>query len=542
MFRIFFALSRKRAHRPARRHRSKTSVPPFFSHSPMSHPQEPRALLRVLKYTGLFGGVQGFNVLMGMLRGKLTALLLSTRGAGLISAYSQAVELVGAATGMGIAFSAIQRIARLYERGDERALAHYARLVRSWVLIVGLVGMLIVALGARWWSAFYLDSPDSAGYYVAASPLVLMSAMIGGEVAILKGTRRIKSLAATSMLGALSTLLFTAVCYLTLGTVGIVPALVLSSAALLTLQLRAAHAAVPYRVQLGSWRFLRRGRAMLVLGMAYAVANVIEMAAQSGVRAFIVRHPQWAGVEGLSGLQVVGLFSVGITLTVSYSRLVFTSMDAEYYPRLSGLAHDTARQNATVNRQIDVLVLLIVPFLLMFCWALPWVVRLLYSTEFLPATQVVMGAAFHLLFKAVATPIAFLALAHARSRLYMGVEVLSSLLFVLCVSGGYFLAGLSGAGWGITLSQGLYLLLVAGAYTRSFAYRMESSTLRKLLLQGLLLVLGLTALHWQEGWLRHAGVAVALALSLAYSWHTLAHSLALSKRLRKWWQRRRKNA
>lgn len=503
----------------------------------MSIPQESRSLVRVLKYTGLFGGVQGFNVLMGMLRGKLTALLLSTRGAGLISAYSQAVELVGAATGMGIAFSAIQRMSLLYERGNERALAHYACLVRSWVLLVGIVGMLVVALGARGWSLLYMNSTASMWHYVLASPLVLMSAMIGGEVAILKGTRRLKSLAATSMLGAMSTLLLTAASYFLLGTEGIVPALLLSTSALLSLQLRAAHRTLPYRVRLFSWRFLRRGRAMLLLGMAYAAANVVEMAAQSGTRAFIVRHPQWSGFEDLSGLQVVGLFSVGITLTVSYSRLIFTSMDAEYYPRLSALAHDVKQQNATVNRQIDVLVLLIVPFLLVFCWALPWIVPLLYSTDFLPAMQVVQGAAFHLLFKAVATPIAFLALAHARSRIFMMVEGLSSLLFVLCVSGGYYWGGLAGAGWGITLSQAAYLLLVLLVYARQFGYRMEGFTLRNVLLQALFLAVGIVAILFTEGLLQHLLLLQALLLSLGHTWNVFDASLPFLPRLQEWWKR-----
>ena len=36
----------------------------------------------VLKYTGVFGGVQGLNILMGLVRNKLVALLLGPAGAG----------------------------------------------------------------------------------------------------------------------------------------------------------------------------------------------------------------------------------------------------------------------------------------------------------------------------------------------------------------------------------------------------------------------------------------------------------------------------
>lgn len=39
----------------------------------------------ILKYTGLFGGVQGLGILMGIVRNKLVAVILGPDGMGLIS-------------------------------------------------------------------------------------------------------------------------------------------------------------------------------------------------------------------------------------------------------------------------------------------------------------------------------------------------------------------------------------------------------------------------------------------------------------------------
>ena len=39
----------------------------------------------ILKYTGIFGGVQGFQLVMGLLRTKLMAILLAPSGMGLVS-------------------------------------------------------------------------------------------------------------------------------------------------------------------------------------------------------------------------------------------------------------------------------------------------------------------------------------------------------------------------------------------------------------------------------------------------------------------------
>ncbi len=42
----------------------------------------------ILKYTGIFGGVQGLNILMSVVRNKLVAIILGPEGMGLISLFS----------------------------------------------------------------------------------------------------------------------------------------------------------------------------------------------------------------------------------------------------------------------------------------------------------------------------------------------------------------------------------------------------------------------------------------------------------------------
>ena len=42
----------------------------------------------ILRYTGLFGGVQGLNILVGIVRNKLVAMILGPDGMGLISLFN----------------------------------------------------------------------------------------------------------------------------------------------------------------------------------------------------------------------------------------------------------------------------------------------------------------------------------------------------------------------------------------------------------------------------------------------------------------------
>ena len=102
----------------------------------------------VLKFTGLFGGVQGLNVLIGLVRNKFVALLLGPGGMGLVSLFNTTVQLISQATHLGIWFSAVRHISEYYDAGDMEKAAHYVKVVRGWCLLTALLGMLLcVVLG-----------------------------------------------------------------------------------------------------------------------------------------------------------------------------------------------------------------------------------------------------------------------------------------------------------------------------------------------------------------------------------------------------------
>lgn len=489
---------------------------------------------RILKYTGIFGGVQGVYVLLAVLRSKITAELLSTRGIGLINNYNRAVDFIGSATNLGLAFSAVQHISRLNARGNERSITHYVCLVRSWILLAALAGMALTALASPLWSYLYFENFDYVPNFLLLAPLVGVITLSGGEMAVLKGMRRLKSLALISTLGAFVTLLVTTFSYVCAGTNGIVPALLVCGVSVFVLQLCSAHRAVPYVVRLTSWRFLRRGRVMVRLGMAYAVANLIAFGAQSAIHWFIMRHPECAGLSpSLGGSEALGIYGAGFALTMTYSRLIFMSLDAEYYPRLSAAAQNVELQNYAVNRQIDVLVLLISPFLLLLALVLPFLVRLLYTEEFLPAVPLVMGALCCLFFKAVSTPVAYLSLAHARSRIYLWVETCYSVAFVASVSLGYYRFGFFGAGLGFTFSYAFYGLVAWWVYRRRFFFAFEATTLRHGLLQLCCILGGLLCIASPDLLLRYGGGGLFALLSLLYSWRVLSRASRFSRRLRR---------
>ncbi len=481
----------------------------------------------ILKYTGLLGGVQVLHILISVIRNKVTALFIGSAGMGWSDLFARTIELMASATNFGIGFSAIRRLSVLYETGDTTRTGRYVRLVRSWVLLTGLFGMGVTLLLSPLLSLFATGGIDRTFQFALLSPAILLATLLGGEIAVLKGTHRLKPLAAASALSALAALLLTAPIYFRLGADGILPVLLATGTAVFLIHLHAATRLFPYRVQLHPWRYLRRGSHLLRLGTAYIAAGIAGSGAEMLIRTVLMK----------SNESQAGLYAAGLTLTVSYARFVFVAMDADYFPRLSTLMNDKKELSVAVNRQIDTLVLLMTPVLLLLALSLPLTVRILYTEEFTAVIPMVLCALPYMFFKAVYSPLSYLALSGGDSRLYLAMELAYNAVLAAAVITGFRTAGLAGAGIGLSLANLSDLLLILTFYPRRYAVRLQGLTVRRTLHQFLLLTAGLTCISRPEaGWHWGGGIGLTL-LSATLSWQLLKSETGLNGRLRNLWKK-----
>ena len=85
---------------------------------------------RIVKATGLLGGVQVFSILCSVVRNKCIALWLGAAGVGVIGLYNAAIEMIGALTSLGLRQSAVRDISQAHAAGDERRLKTTIAVVR----------------------------------------------------------------------------------------------------------------------------------------------------------------------------------------------------------------------------------------------------------------------------------------------------------------------------------------------------------------------------------------------------------------------------
>ena len=477
-----------------------------------------KAYDHVLKYTGLFGGVQGITVFLSIIRNKVVAVLLGSVGLALIDIYNHAMGLLGNATQFGIPLTAVRHLSELYEQGDQQKLRHYVCVIRSWSLLTALLGFVVCLIASPLVSQLSFHNYDYIIQFICLSPLVAMLAISGVEIAILKATRHLKQLALSTLIGAVSTLVVTIPFYFFFGLQGIIPALVISTLFSMLINLNFSLRLFRWQSRPFSRSTLSQGLDMIRLGVSYIMAGIVSAAAEMLVRSYIVNQ---------GSLAEEGLYCAGFILTVSYARFVFVSMDADFFPRLSAICHDGVKMNLTINRQLEVCVLLIAPFLMLFVLFLPFIVHLLFSEKFVAAVPMTICAVFYMFFKAITTPIAYVPLARADSLLYFMMELIYYVVFSILVMIGYRFWGLLGSGVALSLSNLFDLLLIFLTYHYRYDFRFSLRALMLIGLQGaLLLITVLVALQGDE-YLKYGIGLVAALISIAVSLRILYRETSL---------------
>lgn len=465
----------------------------------------------VLKYTWIFGGVQGFVILIGLVRNKFMALLIGAGGMGFNSLLVSVQNFASQCTNLGISFGAVPRLSDYYEQERQDQLTYYIQVIRLWSLITSLLGLVFCIVISPLVNNLSFTWGNHTLHYAMLALAVAMLAITGGETAILKATRRLGALARIQVYTVLISTCFSIPLYYYFRDSGVVPVIVLMAGVSMLTTIIYSYRLYPLHLHFNRSQ-LKDGAGMIKLGLAFVLAAAIGSASEMLIRAFL-------NVEG--SLNDVGLYNVGYMVTITYAGLVFSSMETDYFPRLSAVSKDIAKTNETVNKQMEVSLLLLSPMLVALLTALPILVPLLFSNEFLSVVTMAQVAVLAMYFKVLSLPIAYVTLARSYSLSYLLLETSYFIVLVAAIVVGYRSWGIWGTGVAIVIAHVAELLIV-GCYSYwKYYYRCTWTIARYAMIQ---MVIGFTAYAVScltDGWLYWITETALIFISTAYSVYIL---------------------
>jgi O-antigen/teichoic acid export membrane protein len=458
---------------------------------------EQHSYRQIMKATSLFGGVQVFNIIIGVIRSKFIAVLLGPAGMGVAGLLTSTINLITSFTNLGLSTSAVKNVSEANASDDKGRVATVVAVINRLVWITGIIGAAVTFLLAGLLSKMAFGNYDYAGAFRWVSVTLLLTQLSSGRLVVLQGMRKLQYLAKANMAGSVTGLLVSIPVYYWLGVKGIVPAIVISAFITLGITLYFSHKVKINKAILTSAIVKAEGSGMLKMGMMLSLSGLISMAAAYLLGVFISKY---------GGVEQVGLYNAGFAIVNTYVGMIFTAMATDYYPRLSAVAGDNSKAALLINQQAEIAVLIIAPILIIFM-------------VFINAVVIVL--------KTVTWSMGFIILAKGDSKTFFYSELVSN-IYTLGLNMLFFkLYGLNGIGISFLVCYFLGMIQVYVITHIRYRFTFEQEFYKIFFFNLLLAVSCFLLVRYFTGVYRYIFTAPLLILAVIYSFSQLNKKMNL---------------
>lgn len=444
---------------------------------------------QILKATGIVGGAQVVSILIRIVRTKIIAVLLGPTGVGLAGLYQSTLDVVQSATGLGLGFSAVRDVAEAAGTGDQQRIARTILILRRWVWLTGLLGLGVLLVFSEQFSLYAFKDTVHTLDFVLLAVVPLFTALSGGQMAMLRGIRRIGDMARAGVMGAAAGLCITVPLYWAFGIKGIVPAMILSALAELALSFYFARKVAVSRVNIDWRETVTGGAGMIRLGLFTVITGLASTGSMYLVRIFISDQ---MGVDG------VGQFQAAWNLSAIYVGLVLNAMGADYFPRLSAANRDNEQVCRLVNEQTEIALLIAGPLIVGMIGFMDIIVALFYSAKFSQSIDILLWQTMGNLLKVISWPMGFVLLAKGRGSFFIFTELLWNALFLAVIWLSWGRIGIESTGIAFLIGYLIYTGVIFVICRRLCGFSWPSKNIKSILIYTSLAVLAFINAKYQN--------------------------------------------
>ena len=258
-----------------------------------------------MKATSLFGGVQVFNILFGIIRSKIIAVLLGPAGMGIAGLLNSSTGMIGSITNFGLSTSAVKNVAEANATGNNQRIATVISVIGRLVWITGILGTLITFVLAQVLSKLAFGNPDYTVAFRWVSIILLLGQLSAGKMVVLQGMRKLQYLAKANMAASVIGLLVSIPIYYKLGVKGIVPAIIITSIIGLAIVYFYSSKIAIEKTAVTTAVLKTEGAGMLRMGFLLSLSGLIGLGAAYLLGVFISRQ---------GGVEQVGLYNAGFAI------------------------------------------------------------------------------------------------------------------------------------------------------------------------------------------------------------------------------------
>lgn len=474
----------------------------------------------ILKSSAVIGGASLVTIVVGIVRTKVTAVLLGPAGFGLMGAYLLIIDLSKNIAQLGINSSGVRQIAEAAGSNDLLRTARTGIALRATAVVCAALGALGLWLSAPVVSEMTFGSPQYGADIAMLSVALFLSVIAAGQAALLQGMRRVADLSKMGIIGTVVGAIAAIVLLYFMRERGIVLSLIAAAAlSVATGWWYRRKIALP-ATSLTLAQTLSESSALLKLGLAFMASGLLMLGTSYVVRILVLRH---------AGLDAAGFYQAAWTLGGLYVGFVLQAMGTDFYPRLVALIGQPASCNRLVNEQAHVSLLLAGPGVVATLALAPIAIELLYSTRFEGAVEPLRWICLGMALRVISWPIGFIVVAGNHRALFVATEFAWA---AFNIAASWFLVGrfgAAGAGIAFFLSYVFHGLMIYLIVRKLTGFRWSRSSWQ--LGCAFIAMIGITTVAVRllpPIWALGLGICTTL-FSALYSIHALSNLVALDQ-------------
>jgi O-antigen/teichoic acid export membrane protein len=460
-----------------------------------------RALLGAAAFTTISTAI---TLLVSVARTKVVAVVLGVSGVGLIGQINTALQFAASLVAVGFATATVRRIA-VGASGDEDSASSLLATAYLVILVFAAPLIAVLLIGPDGATSRILGEQSPPLARIALAVAVPLVAITNIESAIVRGLKNVRVLTIATSAAAVLGLGLLAPLVLLFGLNGALVHIALF--ALLTYALsyvarRRAAWQAGFHITLASLPTWRSFQVLLSYGSANAVAGVLNTATLLLVRSYLI--------ETL-GLEANGIYQVLLGIPSQTLIVVLNTLSAYAFPVVSGM-RERADVNGALNMALRFTLLSSTPIILgLVLFAAP-LIRLLYSSEFLPASVFLPLQVLGDFFKMVAWAVGLSLLGRGHLVAFTLLDTVWNVVFAVGVLFLVPRVGLLGAAASYAVAYAIHATATYTYQYRREQFRLHSRNLRLLAASAVLLVGAVGAAQFGQFALQVVYTAVGLGV------------------------------
>lgn len=406
---------------------------------------------KILKATTIFGGVQISSIIVSIIRSKFLAIFIGLSGYGIFSLLNSTIELVRALTCFGLETSGVKKISEVNSVNDKSLISKNVYVILKLGLLTGLLGTITTIIFSNYLSRFSFGNSDKTIAIILISVSILFKQLTSSKNAIFQGLAKLNFLAKSNLYGNIFGLIITLPLFYLFKIDAIVPAILVTSFVTVVVSFYYFKKLNIKKSSIKLNEILIEGKDVLYFGSLLSFSSFLPVLSNYLIQIFISKN---------GGIELVGLFSVGLIIINSYVGIIFNAMSTEYYPRLVSEISLNKNVNNSVNQQAIFSMLIIVPIIILFLGLMPLIIKILFTSNFLEVMPFVSWAILAMFFKSFSWSMGLMIIAKADSKVFTKTSIIFNFLYLLICLFGYHFYGLEGLGIGFLVYFIIHLISV----------------------------------------------------------------------------------